>query len=105
VSILKHLKITDAERQFVFEESSPDKKGTKYPFVTPCSIFKSIKQFVDLRGSVSKKTLKNFAVYCNDPKEKDRMLEVANSKDLLLSEITNKNYGLLHVLTILYPSC
>jgi len=37
--VLKHLKITDSEKQFVFEENSPDKKGTKYPFLTPCSIF------------------------------------------------------------------
>ena len=104
-TVLKHVKIVDAEKQFVFEENLPEKKGTKYPFVTPCSIFQAIKLFVDLRGSVSKKTLKNFAVYCQDPKEKERMLEVANSKDLLLSEITNKSLGLIHVLTTVYSSC
>ena len=70
--VLKHLKIVDAEKQFVFEENLPEKKATKYPFVTPCSIFQAIKLFVDLRGSVSKKTLKNFAVYCQDPKEKEK---------------------------------
>jgi sulfite reductase alpha subunit-like flavoprotein len=33
------------------------------------------------------------------------MLEVANSKDLLASEITSKNLGLLHVLTQSFQSC
>ena len=33
------------------------------------------------------------------------MLEIANSKDLLQSEIISKQKGLLHVLTELFPSC
>ena len=67
---------------FIFEENS-DKKGVKHPFKTPCSIYTAMKQFVDLRGSVSKKTIKNLSDYCSDPKEKEQMAQVANSKDLL----------------------
>jgi len=32
---------------------------------------------------VSKKVIKNFAEFCSDPKEKEKMLELSNSKDLL----------------------
>lgn len=36
-AILKHLKVEDPQKMFIFEENS-DKKGIKHPFKTPCSI-------------------------------------------------------------------
>ena len=77
-----------------FEPSNPQKPG-KYPFPTPCTAYQAVKQFIDLRGALTKKTVKNFAPYCTDPSEKEKMLELFASKDLFKTQITDKYIGLL----------
>ena len=106
-AMLDHLEIAkeDRQKQFVFQSNVAEAKGVKHPFPTPCTVFDAVKRFVDLSGSVSKKTLKSFSGYCLDPKEKQRMIEIATSKDLLASEISSKQIGLLHVLSKMFPSC
>lgn len=38
--------------------------GKKHPFKTPCTVFEAMKKFVDLRGAVSKKMLKELSTHC-----------------------------------------
>ena len=91
-AMMDHLEIANADRHksFVFQSNVGGAKSIKHPFPTPCTVSDAMKRFVDLSGSVSKKTLNSFAGHCLDPKEKDRMIEIATSKDLLASEITSK---------------
>ena len=73
--------------------------------MTPCSVFDAVKKFVDLRGGISKKTIKAFAPYCRDEEEQKQMLEVAAKKEKLESVVSSKHHGLLTLLTEVFPSC
>ena len=87
--LLNHLNIENAEKCFFL------KSGQKHPFKTPCSIKYAFKHYVDLRGPISKKTIRNLAPYCVNPIEKKRMLRLAENSELMKAEITSKRYGLL----------
>jgi NADPH-ferrihemoprotein reductase len=58
--------------QFVFKPNphNTKKSSVKYPFPTPCSIKTALTDFVDLRGPLRKKMLKDLAVHCEDEEEK-----------------------------------
>lgn len=103
-TILDHIGVskTDSLKTFWFESSG---KAAKFPFETPCSAFEAIKKFVDLKGSVAKKTMKNFAAYCLLESEKAKMEQIADSKELLTCQVNNPRLGLIDVLTSLCPSC
>jgi hypothetical protein len=65
------ISLEDSQKTFVFklnEKSAEGKKkgvsGVKHPFCTPCSISHALRHFVDLRGAVTKKTLKSLIDYC-----------------------------------------
>lgn len=44
--------------------------GKKHPFKTPTTVFVAMKSFVDLRGAVSKKMLKELSTHCSSDEEK-----------------------------------
>lgn len=107
-AILAHIGVSEEQsrKQIIFETNERKKKGTaKHPFVTPCSAFDAIKKFVDLRGAISKKTIKAFAAYSQNEEEQKMMMEIAAKKELLENKVSSKHHGLLALLTSLFPSC
>ena len=78
----------------------PSNDSVKLPFPQEhqqFTVFEAVKKFVDLRGTIAKKTLKSFAPFCENKDQADKMLALAASKDKLQSEITSKWYGLLDI--------
>ena len=50
-----------------------NKKGNlKHPFPSPCTVRHALLNFVDLRGYISKKTIKDLAQFATDESEKQR---------------------------------
>ena len=72
-AILGHIGVDKAdyhkEIHLVINDTNTKKSAAKHPFATPCTLFNAVKQFVDLRGSVAKKTIKNFSSYCTRPED------------------------------------
>lgn len=102
--VLSHLGISKEEslKDFVFELNpncaqavKKGVSGTKHPFKTPCSIYEALTKFVDLKGAISKKTLKVFSEFCSSSEEKEQMLKIHSSKDLFEKEISSQFTGLL----------
>ena len=68
--ILDHIGVSKEERDkviFLEPKSNLDEKkasSLKYPFSQPYKLFDVVKRFIDLKGMVAKKTIKNFADYC-----------------------------------------
>ena len=104
LKILEHIGISKKEREKSFW-FVPSTKAAKLPFETPCTPFEAIKKFVDLKGTVAKKTMKNFASYCVSEVDKSKMEAIADSKEMLLSQVNNPKLGLIDVLTSLCPTC
>jgi sulfite reductase alpha subunit-like flavoprotein len=49
------------------------KKGVaKHPFPTPITFREALTNFIDLKGAVRKKVLKDFSIYCTDEEEKQK---------------------------------
>lgn len=61
-------------KKFVFKTNpNSNKKGpVKHPFPAPLTIREALSDFVDLRGAIRKKTLKDLANYCTDEDEKQK---------------------------------
>jgi len=57
------------------------KENVKHPFPTPISVKDALEQFVDLRGTLKKKTLRDLSDYCKDEDEKKKLLSLSESKD------------------------
>ena len=62
----------ESDQKFAFINNPlSNKKGTiKHPFATPMTVRDAIEYFVDLRGPLMKRTVKDLSDYCNDPNEK-----------------------------------
>lgn len=80
------------DQKFVFQANpNSAKKGTlKHPFMTPSTIREALQYFVDLRGALRKKTLKDISVHCHDKAEQDRLKAIADSKEQFAQEIEKK---------------
>ena len=68
-------------------------------------MWQAVKCFIDLRGSPSKKVIKSLAAFCKDPVERDDMIALSASKELMQEKLVDKHHGLLELMTMLYPSC
>ena len=55
---------------FVNNPLAKKKDNVKHPFLTPTTVKEALENFVDLRGPLRKKTLKDLSEYCDDPEEK-----------------------------------
>lgn len=64
----------DLDKKFVFKTNpNSNKKGVvKHPFPTPITIKDALSDFVDLKGAVGKKAVKDLANYCTDEEEKQK---------------------------------
>ena len=106
--ILKHLGIEDSDHYtqytFVQNPSVAKKTAAKHPIPTPFTPFDAIKKFIDLRGALVKKTLKNLAPFCKDKSDSERLMQIAEGKSLFQSEITSKQLGLLDIFKM-FKSC
>lgn len=55
----------DLNKKFVFvHNENSTKKNVKHPFPTPITVREAIELFVDLKGPLRKKTLKDLSEYC-----------------------------------------
>jgi NADPH-ferrihemoprotein reductase len=65
----------DLDTKFVLVHNPKStKKGTvKHPFPTPITVREALEYFVDLRGPIRKKTLKDLSECCRDETEKNRL--------------------------------
>jgi hypothetical protein len=57
--------------------------SAKFQFSGEHTVYEAVKRFVELRGAVSKKTVKAFAAYCSDQKDSEYLMSMYNSKDLM----------------------
>jgi sulfite reductase alpha subunit-like flavoprotein len=55
---------------FVSNPLSSNKGAAKHPFPSPISIGDALQNFVDLRGPIRKKMLKDLSNFCSNPEEK-----------------------------------
>jgi len=62
-----------------------------------------LEYFVDLRGAIRKKTLKDLSEHCKNEDEKNRLKTLADSKNEFAEVIEHKQIGLLDLLEQ-YPS-
>jgi len=64
----------DLDQRFAFvnNPNARKKDNVKHPFHTPISVKEAIEHFVDLRGTLRKKTLKDLSEYCSDVTEKNK---------------------------------
>lgn len=62
----------DLNQRFAFVNNPHAKKkdNVKHPFPTPITIKEAIGSFVDLKGPIRKKLLKDLSGFCKDPVEK-----------------------------------
>jgi NADPH-ferrihemoprotein reductase len=62
----------DLNQRFAFVTNPLAKKkdNAKHPFPSPITIREAIEHFVDLRGAIRKKTLKDLSAFCSDEDEK-----------------------------------
>lgn len=106
--VLKHLRIADSDfhTKYRLVPNSLNKKSAsaKHPIPSPFTPFEAVKKFIDLKGAVSKKTLKSLASFCSKQAEIDKMNQISADKALLQSEITAKHLGLIDIFR-LFPSC
>ncbi|MFS8160150.1 MAG: hypothetical protein ACMG6E_08055 [Candidatus Roizmanbacteria bacterium] len=62
----------DLDQRFAFVTNPLAKKkdNVKHPFPSPITIREALEHFVDLRGAIRKKTLKDLSAFCTDDDEK-----------------------------------
>jgi sulfite reductase alpha subunit-like flavoprotein len=76
------LKVKLDQRFALINNPNTVKKGTvKHPFNTPCTVREALEYFVDLRGPIMKKTLKDLSEYCVEPEEKAKLAMLGESKE------------------------
>lgn len=80
------------DERFVFKNNpNSAKKGSlKHPFPTPITVREAIEYFVDLRGTIRKKTLKDISEHCKNETEKTRLKTIADSKSEFTDEIEKR---------------
>jgi sulfite reductase alpha subunit-like flavoprotein len=59
---------------FVNNPLAKKKDNVKHPFLTPMTVKDALEHFVDLRGALRKKTLKDLSEYCQDQEEKEKYI-------------------------------
>lgn len=61
-------------QRFVFKANpnSAKKGNAKHPFPTPTTVREALLKFVDLKGPIRKKLLKDISVHCTDEDEKQK---------------------------------
>jgi NADPH-ferrihemoprotein reductase len=74
----------DLNQRFAFINNPNAKKkdNVKHPFPTPITVREAIEHFVDLKGAIRKKTLKDLSTYCKDEEEKQKYANILMSSYL-----------------------
>eukprot|EP00347_Sterkiella_histriomuscorum_P023964 403332775 len=91
----------ELDSMFVFKSNPNNTKKTaiKHPFPTPISINQALTEFVDLRGPLRKKMLKDLSVHCEDDREKEKLVFLSDAKSkTFVDEIEAPQIGLLDVM-------
>ena len=88
------------DQKFILKTNpNSNKKGTiKHPFPSPITVREALEYFVDLRGAIMKKTLKDMAEHCSNETDKNRLKALADNKDEFVEEIEKNQSGLLDLL-------
>jgi NADPH-ferrihemoprotein reductase len=69
-----HILGISLEQKFIFINNplAKKKENVKHPFLSPISVKEALEFFVDLRGPLRKKTLKDLSEFCEDKEEKEK---------------------------------
>lgn len=102
-------KLCDYDLDTIFSLVNTDEDASKkHPFPCPCSYRTAFSYYLDISSNPRTHVLKELAEYTTDPKEKEKLLQMASTsvegKALYQSWIVNDNRNIVHILEDL-PSC
>ncbi|CDW71895.1 nadph--cytochrome p450 reductase [Stylonychia lemnae] len=82
----ERLKI-DINKKFILKTNpNSSKKGSiKHPFPTPATVQQALQDYIDLKGKVGKKTLKDLSNHATDTSEKENSLKYPNEVRIAIS--------------------
>jgi NADPH-ferrihemoprotein reductase len=102
IAIVNALQLSEKDMSRVFSmkpnSDNPLSSTAKMPFPVPCSVETALTYYLDLSSGIKQYQMEILAKYAKSEKERDRLFELADNRDLFLSVIEKGRKTLVQVL-------